>query len=557
MRRMRMTVAALAAAGMVVTTAACSGDEGDVDGEGGAGGGTVNMQIGEIRSLIPGGSGESEGYRIIKNVYDGLVYYDRETGEPKNLVAEEITSPDNQVWTIKIKDGLTFHNGEPVNADAFIRSWDRTAYASNSLPLNYFFGTFEGYAEMNPEPLPEDQWADPEVPEWAPIDVTHLSGVTAVDDLTIEVKLSAPFIGFPTMLGYEAFYPVAEECLADTEACEAKPIGNGPFMFEEAYDIESGGTAVRWEDYAGDMPAQIDAVNWKVYLEGDDCWADFLTGDIDVCRPTAADYTTAMNDPDLESRHIQQDDPSILMLAFPLYDPQYQDVNLRRAISMAIDREGVANVVGPERFYALDQWVPDSILGGGTHSCGEYCTYDPEAAAALLADAGGWPEGEKMQIWVNDAADNVDIFRAIGDSISQSLGIEYELVTLDFPEFLATREEHNLDGPFRSGWGPDYNLNENYLEPIYGGGAAVNDQGWENAAYDAKILEAGAAATLDEAVALYAEAEAILAADMPSVPVFGERFNYFYTDRLENVFVHPIYSGPGGDCELREVTVIE
>ena len=169
MRRMRMTVAAVAAAGLAATSAACAGDEGDVGGEGG-GDAIVNMQIGEVRSLIPGGSGESEGYRIIKNVYDGLVYYDRETGEPKNLVAEEISSPDNQTWTIKIKDGLTFHNGEPVNADAFIRSWDRTAYAPNVLPLNYFFGTFEGCAEMNPDPLPEDQWADPEVPEYAPVD---------------------------------------------------------------------------------------------------------------------------------------------------------------------------------------------------------------------------------------------------------------------------------------------------------------------------------------------------------------------------------------------------
>lgn len=556
MRRMRMTAAAIAAAGMVVTTAACAGDESDVDGEGG-GDAIINMQIGEVRSLVPGGSGESEGYRIIKNVYDGLVYYNIDTGEPENLAAEEITSEDNQTWTIKIKEGLTFHNGEPVNADAFIRSWDRTAYAPNVLPLNYFFATFEGHAEMNPDPLPEDQWADPEVPEYAPVDVTHLSGVTAVDDLTIEVKLTAPFIGFPTMLGYEAFYPIAQECLDDLEACEKKPIGNGPFMFEEEYDIEAGGTAVAWEDYAGGKKPSIDGVRWHVYLEGDDCWADFQTGDIDVCSPAAADYEAAMNDPELAERLIQEPDPSILMLAFPLYDEKYQSVELRRAISMAIDREGVANVVGPERFQPLDEWVPASILGGGTNSCGEYCTYDPDGAKDLLAQAGGWPEGEKLRIWVNDASDNLDVFRAIGDSISESLGIEYELVPMEWTEFLTAREGHSLDGPFRSGWGPDYNLNENFLEPIYGGGSSVNDQGWENADYDAKIAEAGAAATLDEAVALYAEAEAILAADMPSVPVFGQQYNYFYTDRLDNVQVHPIYAGPRGDCELRDVVITE
>lgn len=552
-----MTVAFMAAAGLAVSTAACTGDEGDVDGEGGGSGGVLNMQIGEVRSLIPGGSGESEGYRIIKNIYDGLVYYDIDTGEPENMAAESIESEDNQVWTIKIKDGLTFHNGEPVNADAFIRSWDRIAYAPNVLPLNYFFGTFEGYAEMNPDPKPADTWANPEVPEYDPVDVTHLSGVTAVDELTIEVKLTAPFIGFPSMLGYEAFLPIAQECLDDVEACEAKPIGNGPFMFEEPYDIEGGGSAVAWADYPGDHKPSIDGVRWHVYLEGNDCWPDFLTGDIDVCSPGAADYESAMNDPDLGERLVREPDPSILMLAFPLYDEKFQNVDLRRAISMAIDREGVANVVGPERFQPLNEWVPASIYGGGTDVCGEYCEYNPEAAADLLEAAGGWPEGEKLKIWVNDAGDNLTIFRSIGDSISESLGIEYELVPMEWTDFLSAREGHTLDGPFRSGWGPDYNLNENFLEPIYGGGAATNDQGWENEDYNAKILAAGAAATLDEAVAFYQEAEAILAEDMPSVPIFGQQYNYFYSDRVDNVQVHPIYSGPRGDCELRDVVITE
>ncbi|WP_240037697.1 peptide ABC transporter substrate-binding protein [Glycomyces paridis] len=552
---MRMAVAALAAAGTVVATAACTGDESDVDGEGGGGDAFINMQIGEVYSLIPGSSGESEGYRVMKNVYDGLVYYNIDTGEPENLVAESITSDDNQTWTIKIKDGLTFHNGEPVDADSFIRSWDRTAYAPNVARLNYFFATIEGYADMNPDPLPADTWADPEVPEYDTVETTHLSGLTAIDPLTLEVKLTAPFIGFPTMLGYEAFYPIAEECLNDLEACEAKPIGNGPFMFEEPYNVESGGTAVTWEDYPGDKKPSIDGVNWKVYLEGQDCWADFQTGDIDVCRPTAPDYESAMADEELTSRLVQQSDPSITMLAFPLYDERYQNVDLRRAISMAIDREGVINVIGPDRFDPLDSWVPESILGGGRGACGEYCTYDPEGAKALLEAAGGWPEGEKLQIWVNDANDNTAIFRAIGDSIAESLGIEYELVTVAWPDYLDARDGHAIEGPFRDGWGPDYNLNENYLEPIYGGGASVNNTGFEDEAYNAKIAEAGAAASLDEAIELYAEAEALLAEVFPSAPLFASKINYFYSERLDNVLVHPIYNGPGGDCELRDVTI--
>jgi oligopeptide transport system substrate-binding protein len=551
-RRSKLAVATAAAAALALS--ACAGNPDDVDGEG-DGGGTLNMQIGEVVSLVPGGSGESEGFRIIKNVYEGLVYYNAETGEPENLVAEEISSEDNQTWTIKLKEGLTFHNGEPVDAEAFIRSWNRTAYGPNALRLNYFFATFEGYDEMNPDPLPEEEWADPEVPEFPEVDVTELSGVSAPDDYTIEVKLKAPFAAFATMLGYEAFFPVAQECLDDLDACEKKPIGNGPFMFEEEYSIETGGTAVAWEDYQGDHAPSIDAVRWHVYLEGDDCWADFMTGDIDVCRPTAADYEQAVNDPDLAERRITGPDPSLTVLGFPMYAEPYDDVNIRRAISMAIDREGVINVVGPDRFVPATSWVPESILGGGTGVCGEYCTHNPEEAQRLIDEAGGWPEGEKLEIWVNDAGDNLDIFRAIGDSITESIGIEYELVSMEWGDFLVAREGHTVEGPFRSGWSPDYNLNENYLEPIYGGGAATNDYGFENEEYDAKIAEAGAAGSLDEAVALYAEAEAILAEEFPSVPLFEDKVNFFYTERVSNVIVNPIYAGPGGDAELRDIVI--
>lgn len=555
MRRTKLAVATTAAAVLALT--ACAGDPDAADGESDGGGGTLNMQIGQVVSLVPGGSGESEGFRVIKNVYEGLVYYNAETGDPENMVAEEITSEDNQTWTIKIKEGLTFHNDEPVNAEAFMRSWNRTAYGPNALRLNYFFATFQGYDEMNPEPLPEEEWDDPDTPKLPEPEAAELSGVTALDEYTLQVELKAPFAAFATMLGYEAFFPIAEACTEDLEACEKKPIGNGPFMFEEEYSIENGGTAVAWDGYQGDHAPSIDAVRWHVYLEGNDCWADYLTGDIDVCRPTAADYEQAVNDPELAEVRITGDDPSLTVLGYPMYAEPYDDVNIRRAISMAIDREGVINVVGPDRLAPAEGWVPASILGGGTGACGEYCTYDPEGAQELLDAAGGWPEGEKLEIWVNDASDNVDIFRAIGDSITEAVGIEYELVTMEWADFLVAREGHTVEGPFRSGWGPDYNLNENYLEPIYGGGAAMNDSGFESEAYNAKIAEAGAAESIEEAVALYQEAELALAEEFPSAPLFEGKVNFFHTERVSNVIFHPIYAGPGGDAELRDIVINE
>ncbi|WP_205324778.1 ABC transporter substrate-binding protein [Glycomyces sp. YM15] len=554
MKRIRTAAAVCAAAALALT--ACTGDPNDVGDGGGDGGGTVDMQIGEVPTLVVSDCDDSECYRIVKNIYDGLVYYDNETGEPINLVAEAITSEDNQTWTITIKEGLQFQNGEPVDAEAFIRSWNNTAYGPNVAGLNYFFGRFQGYAEMNPAPLPEDQWADPEVPEFPEPEADTLSGVTAIDDLTIEVKLTQQFSGFATMLGYAAFLPMAEECLADLEACMWNPIGNGPFMLEGEYDPEAGASAVRWEDYEGGMPAKIDKVNWHPYLGESDCWNDFKTGDIDVCSPRAADFETAMADPELTERLVSQPGTTFTALGFPLWMEEWQDVNLRRAFSTAIDREAVLTVIGQARGVPADGFIPESIFGGGTGSC-EYCEYDPEEAKRLLEEAGGWPEGEVFELWYNESADNQTLFRAVGDSIKETLGIEYELVPLDWPEFLTARDEHTVEGPFRYAWGPDYNLNENFLTPVYGGGEAMNVFGYASPEFDAAILAADQAPTLEEAVPLYAEAEKLIADAMPAAPVLYSSDNVFYSEDVENVVLNPIYVAPGGDCELREITVVQ
>ncbi len=112
-----------------------------------------------------------------------------------------------------------------------------------------------------------------------------------------------------------------------------------------------------------------------------------------------------MNDPELTERLVTQPGTSITALGFPLWMEEWQDVNLRRAFSAAIDREAVLTVIGEGRGVPADGFIPASILGGGTGAC-EYCTYDPDVAKDLLEQAGGWPEGEEFQLWYNETADN-------------------------------------------------------------------------------------------------------------------------------------------------------
>lgn len=115
-------------------------------------GGDVATPIGEPEHLFPTNSNESEGIEVLKALFKGLVDFDPVSTEPFNQVAESITSDDGgQTWTIVIKDGWTFHDGEAVTAASFVNAWNYGALGANGQQNNSFYGNIVGYADLNPE----------------------------------------------------------------------------------------------------------------------------------------------------------------------------------------------------------------------------------------------------------------------------------------------------------------------------------------------------------------------------------------------------------------------
>ncbi len=219
---------------------------------------------------------------------------------------------------------------------------------------------------------------------------------------------------------------------------------------------------------------------------------------------------------------------------------------------MAIDRQGIVDALLPGQRVPADSWVvPGGVPGGEAGTC-EWCTFDPEAAVAALEAAGGWPEGETLVISLGQDDTEEQLFQAIGDSIQATLGIPYELNPT--PDFFANRSDRAFTGPFRNNWFPDYPLNENYLAPVYASGNAEEGNtsfGYYNADFEAAIAAGDEAATLEEAVAHYQEAEAILAADFPTIPLVFSMNKTYYSERLSNVVIDPF----SGATKLRLVEV--
>ena len=113
--------------------------------------GFVSVQLSEPEHLFPTNSNESNGIQALRALFTGLVQYDAATNEMFLANAETITSEDGGVtWTVTLKPGWTFHNGEPVTAWSYVNAWNYGAYGANAQQNNWFYAGIVGYPELNP-----------------------------------------------------------------------------------------------------------------------------------------------------------------------------------------------------------------------------------------------------------------------------------------------------------------------------------------------------------------------------------------------------------------------
>ena len=336
--------------------------------------------------LVSVNTNETGGGNVLDAITTGLVTYNNETGAPENAVAESIETDDNVTYTIKIKGDQTFHDGTQVKAKNFVDAWNYGAYGPNAALNSYFFETIEGFADVQGEDKNGDDLVDE-----SEATATEMSGLAVVDDTTFTVKLSSPASSFPVRLGYTAFVPLPDAFFADPEAFGEKPVGNGPYQLTEwQHDVKLVLDA--YEDYNLADAASVQTVEYRVYANSDAAYADLLAGNVDIqpTLPTAA-LAGDQYKSDLGERVVEQAAGTIATLTFPPVDvdPRYDNPDLRLAISQAIDREAITTQIFNSSRIPADSFVSPVVDGYKSGNCGEACNFDPEAAKAAFAKAGG------------------------------------------------------------------------------------------------------------------------------------------------------------------------
>ena len=494
------------------------------------GGGTVTVRsCTPEHELIGSNTTEVCGGNIVDAFTAKLIRYNPDTAKPEMDIAESIESSDNVTFTVKLKKGYKFHDGTEVKAKNFVDAWNFAAYGPSGQSNSYFFEPIAGYADL--------QCSDAECSQKPAAD--KMSGLSVVDDHTFTIKMVEPVSNLPIRLGYSAFVPQPDAFFAaeDKKKWAKSPIGAGPFKVTSVSD--TGTELEKFADYSGTNKPSIDKVVFKVYNDGNTAYTDVVANNLDLTDLIPADQLVGdAYKAQLPDRHGVRDTGIIHVNTFSPKDEQLKDVRMRQAISMAVDKALITKQVYNDTRAPATGWVSPVADGYKEGACGDNCSFNPAKAKELYDAAGGY-QGT-FQLSVNGDGGHKLWADAFCSQLKNNLNMDCQVnVTPDFKTLRTQIKARELKGMYRGGWQMDYPNIENFLTPIYSKGGSSNDSDYDNPAFDAKLVEAAKATDAAQANAFYQEAEAMLAKDMPTMPLWTAKTPFGYSDKVTNVKMTP------------------
>ena len=501
-------------------------------------GGTLSVAIAEPAFIDPLDLVESEGIQVGNALFDSLVAFDPKTSETIPAVAESWeTSADARVWTFHLRPGTTFHNGREVTAADFKYAWERICSPENESYVAYHLAAVQGFDETQSGAS------------------TELAGVTAPDDYTLQVTLSYPFADFEYVVGHPALAPVPrEEVEKDPAAYAESPVGNGPFMMVEPWQHDQYIRVVRYDGYYSG-PAYVDGVDFKIVKDPDTAFLEFKAGNVDFTMIPSGQVAAAVENygesPDgLESFPGKQvllgPEATIYFFVFNNEDPVLKDADVRRAISLAINREAIAQTIFEGLRAPATSIVPPGILGY-EDGAWPYSRFDREEAARLLAQAGH-PKGEgipELVLFTNSGGGHEDVLALIQADLD-AIGVQSRIDGVEVAQFLEMLGDKQFQIA-RYSWSADYPIIDSFVYPLFHSESGDNASLYSNPAVDQAIIEARGITATPERLKAYQEIVKAIGEDAPAIPIVAYKHQYLGSERVRGLVYSPL-----GLCNLEQ-----
>ena len=474
-------------------------------------GGTLRVSVRDLGSLDPASTTGRGGLLAIAQLFDPLTAIDPRTGDAVPAAASAwTTSPNGLTWWFTLRPE-TFHDGTPVTAGDFKAAFDRIARKATGSDVAFQLESVRGFQAAK-----------------IAGSAKGLDGVQALNPTTLRLMLERPFSELPVFLAHPALAPLPKSMIANPAALQQQPIGNGPFKMAaprtpnqvvlERFDAHAGGTA-----YLNRV--QIDLVN-----DGNQAWRDFLRKRTDVAE-VPADA--------LSSGDANRGNGGFTPFWAGLYygpnlrSPKYAKPEVRRAISLAIDRKHIADVVYGGTKEPATGIIPRGVRGYEPAQCAD-CKQDMERARQLIQAAfnGKPPE---MIIDHLDASPSREVADAIANDL-KNVGLNVALRAHNSADYLRLLEngQHEIA---ELGWLAEVPSPDGFLAQQLRTGSPNNHTGFADPTFDSLIDQARA--NKDETARLdaYAKAEARTFEIMPLIPIVFFRNHVGVAERVHDLRV--------------------
>ncbi|MDR1193873.1 MAG: ABC transporter substrate-binding protein [Peptococcaceae bacterium] len=464
----------------------------------------------------------TEYYGVGFQIFDRLVEAVSQGGGVTEIVpglAEswEI-SDDALTYTFHLRQGVKFHNGADFTAEDVKYTFERMLWPETGARNQDFIDPIKGSAEVMDGTTKE------------------LAGLEIVDDYTVKMTLSSPFGPFLASLatpGCGIFDKDATEAAGtDFGLIPEKTPGTGAYYFDKW--TRGDEVLVRRNDNYWQTPPELDGISWRIVRDNDTMRMMFEAGELDLIDLDQAVSQTPyfMNSPQYADNIVTGTRVGIYYFTFNQRIAPFEDVRVRKALQMAIDRQGIVDALYDGRGQALYGILPPGVSGYNPNL--PEIPYDPEAARALLAEAG-YADGFDMSITiVNNAAADALARNELVQAMLGEIGVRVSIDVMDEAAWFAVRADGDLP-TYGQVWSADYNDPDNFIYTFFAPDNSVRRSfNFGNQALSDRVVAARAitdnAARMAEYQALEKE---IIQDEAGWIPLYCLEHNFVTSDRLK------------------------
>lgn len=529
--------------------AACSGDDKKTGTNGSKEG--KNEQVlnlistAEIPNMDSVLATDSVSFLVFNNVYEGL-YRLGEGDKIEEGVAEgdPQVSKDGKTYTFKLRQDAKWSNGDPVTAKDFVYGWQKAVDPATKAEYAYML-----YVVENGQAINEGKKKPSEL------------GVKAIDDYTLEVKLTDAIPYFQSLTVFGTFMPQHEKFVKDQGkkyGLEADTtIYNGPFKMSE-WKHEQSYTLSKNDQYWDKDTVKLKTINFKIVKDTNTMINLYETGKVDRVGLTA-EHVDKYKD---SKEFLTEKDTSVYFLRFNQKNKDLANVNIRKAIDMAYDKKAFVDTILNNGSVPAYYLVPSDFVKGPDgkdfrDANGDMNVTNKDEAKKL------WEKGLKeigkdkvtLELLNYDGDDAKKSGEFLKDQLETNLpGLTVTLKQQPFKQKLDLESNMNYDFSY-AGWGPDYQDPMTFIDMWVTGGAH-NQMNYSNKEYDKLVKDAGSTLLQDPQKrwdALQKAEKILIEQDAAISPIYQRGLSFLMKNKVKNLYNHSF----GGDYSYKWVEIQE